>query len=144
LVPAIRGLNRRIREPDGLPLLRRLPIFSPLSPTALDALAWQLERVPVAAGVRVVAEGDVSDRFYVIDSGRVAVTHGDQLVRHEGPGDYFGEIGLLRDVPRTATVTAEEDSVLYSLGRAEFLDAVNGSAESASALEEIVAYRSRY
>jgi CRP-like cAMP-binding protein len=92
----------------------------------------------------VVSEGEVADRFYVIESGQVAVTHGDTFIRHEGPGEYFGEIGLLRDVPRTATVTADADSVLFSLGRSDFLDAVGGSLESASALEEVVAYRLRY
>jgi MFS family permease len=144
LIPLIRGLDRRTREPDGLALLRRLPIFRPLGPTALDSLARQLNRVPVAAGTVVVTEGDIADRFYVIESGRVAVTHGAQFVRHEGPGDYFGEIGLLRDVPRTATVTADQDAVLYSLGRTEFLDAIGGSLESASALEDVVSYRLRY
>jgi MFS family permease len=144
LIPAIRGLDRRTREPDGLRLLRTLPIFAPLGPTALDSLAHQLERMRVPAGSVVVSQGEVADRFYVIESGQVAVTHGDTFIRHEGPGEYFGEIGLLRDVPRTATVTADADSVLFSLGRSDFLDAVGGSLESASALEEVVAYRLRY
>jgi MFS family permease len=144
LIPAVRGLDRRTREPDGLHLLRTLPIFAPLGPTALDSLARQLERMAVPSGFVIVNEGDVADRFFVIESGRVAVAHGDKFVRHEGAGEYFGEIGLLRDVPRTATVTADAESVLFSLGRSEFLDAIGGSLESATALEEVVSYRLRY
>jgi hypothetical protein len=144
LAPAVRGLDKRTRVPEGLPLLRSLPIFATVGTGALDTLARQLVRVSVPAGDVVVAEGEAADRFYIVDSGRVAVTHGDQFVRHEGPGEYFGEIGLLRDVPRTATVTADQDTVLYSLGRTEFLDAVSGSPESATALEEVVSVRLRY
>jgi MFS family permease len=141
LFPAAGRLDRRLREPDGLALLRSLPIFSPLAPAALEALARHVERVVVVAGDVIIEEGALSDRFYVIESGRVAVTHGAELLRHEGPGEYFGEIGLLRDVPRTATVTAVEDGVLLSLGRAAFLDAVAGNVESSVALEDVVTYR---
>jgi CRP-like cAMP-binding protein len=63
------------------------------------------------------------------------------VIRHEGPGEYFGEIALLRDVPRTATVTATEDTVLLSLERGAFLDAVTGNAESTRAVDDVVSYR---
>ena len=100
-------MDRRLEAPAGLPLLRAIPMFGPLNPVTLDALARALVRVEVAAGDVVVREGDESDRFYVIESGTVQVTAADgHVLREEGPGDYFGEIGLLRDVPRTATITA--------------------------------------
>jgi MFS family permease len=144
LLPAARGLDRRLRAPDELPLLQSLPIFAPLGPGRLDALARQLVRVQVPAGSVVVTEGEGGDLFYVIESGRVAVTHGAQLIRHEGPGEYFGEIALLRDVPRTATVTATEDTVLLTLARAPFLEAVSRSAESSTAVNDVIAYRMRF
>jgi MFS family permease len=144
LLPAARGLDRRLRAPDELPLLQSLPIFAPLGPARLDALARQLVRVQVPAGSVVVTEGEGGDLFYVIESGRVAVTHGAQLIRHEGPGEYFGEIALLRDVPRTATVTATEDTVLLTLARAPFLEAVSRSAESSTAVNDVIAYRMRF
>ena len=86
-------------------------------------------------------EGESSDRFLVILSGRVEVTQDGQHLRFEGPGDFFGEIGLLRDVPRTATVTALEDTELRSLAREPFLDAVRGTDEALSAADDIVARR---
>ncbi|MGN6242399.1 MAG: MFS transporter [Motilibacteraceae bacterium] len=144
LLPAARGVDRRLTVPPELDLLSSLPIFAPLGPAVLDGLARRLVREEVPAGTVILAQGDVGDRFYVIRSGRVGVTHGEVLVRHEGPGDYFGEIALLRDVPRTATVTATEPTVLLSLERAPFLEAVTGSAESARVVEEVVSLRTRY
>jgi CRP-like cAMP-binding protein len=144
LLPAARGLDLRLRRPDTLTTLESLSIFSPLAPSALDALARRATRLAVPAGEVVVAEGDVGDRFFVVESGRVAVSHGSDVVRQQGPGEYFGEIALLRDVPRTATVTAAEDTVLVSVDRSDFLGAVTGSAESAGALDEVISYRMRF
>ena len=89
----------------------------------------------------VVAEGGVGDRFYVIESGEVAVTKDGHELRREGAGNFFGEIALIRDVPRTATVTAVTDTVLRALDRADFLAALDGSAAMASAAEDIVSRR---
>jgi CRP-like cAMP-binding protein len=69
------------------------------------------------------------------------VTHDGQVIRHEGPGEFFGEIGLLRDVPRTATVTATEDTELLTVSREDFLDAVRGAEESLAAANDVVARR---
>jgi CRP-like cAMP-binding protein len=65
------------------------------------------------------------------------------VLREEGPGDYFGEIGLLRDVPRTATITALEPTVLLALEREEFLAAVTGQGEARLLAEDIVVRRLR-
>jgi CRP-like cAMP-binding protein len=119
-------------------------MFGPLSPVTLDALARNLVRVTAAAGDVVVHQGDESDRFYVIESGNVRVTAGDgHLLREEGAGDYFGEIGLLRDVPRTATITALDDVVLLALAREEFLEAVTGQGEARRLAEDVVGRRLR-
>jgi MFS family permease len=143
-LPRLRDMDRRLKAPAGLALLKAIPMFGPLSPVTLEALAGGLVRVPVPAGELVVHEGDESDRFYVIESGNVRVTAPDgHLLRDEGPGDYFGEIGLLRDVPRTATITALDDVVLLALSREEFLEAVTGQGEARRLAEDVVMRRLR-
>jgi len=127
-----------------LPLLRALPIFAPMTPTQLDGLARQLVRTEVAAGTVIVAKGKKAEEFFVIESGRVRVTRGRKVIRDEGPGEYFGEIALLRDMPRTATVTAAEDTVLLGLSRRHFLEAVSGNTESAKAVADVVDSRMRF
>ena len=81
--------------------------------------------------------GDVGDRFYIVDSGTVRIEFEDGE-KEGGPGDYFGEIALLRDVPRTATVTATTATRLFALERADFLAAVTGHALAEAAAHEIV------
>jgi MFS family permease len=143
-LPRMRQMDRRLEAPAGLPLLQAIPMFAPLKVVTLDALARALDRVDVVAGDVVVHEGDESDRFYIIESGLVRVTAADgHLLREEGPGDYFGEIGLLRDVPRTATITAAADTVLLALDRDEFLDAVTGQGEARRLAEDVVTRRLR-
>jgi CRP-like cAMP-binding protein len=89
----------------------------------------------------VVREGEVSDRFYVIAAGSVVVTSAGRQLRTEHAGDFFGEIGLLRDVPRTATVTAVDDVDLLVLGRADFLAAVAAAPEARLVTEEVISRR---
>ena len=140
-LPRMRRLDGRLTAPYGLDLLTSIPMFLPLAPSVVDGLAHKLVRTPVAAGDVVLREGEDSDRFFVIESGLVEVTHGDTVLRREGPGEFFGEIGLLRDVPRTATVTAVEDTVLLVLGRDEFLAAVTGQSDAFRAADDVVSYR---
>ena len=143
-LPHLRRMDHRLEAPAGLPLLQAIPMFGPLSPITVDALARALVRVEVPAGDVVVSEGDESDRFYVIESGTVRVTATDgHLLREEGPGEYFGEIGLLRDVPRTATIAAADDVVLLALPREEFLEAVTGQGEARRLAEDVVVRRLR-
>jgi MFS family permease len=102
------------------------PIFAGLPPARLEAAARQLEPAPMRAGEVIVREGDPADRFYLISDGSARVTKGkrDKHLRDLGPGDVFGEIGLLRHSPRTATVTAASDGELMTLGADDFLELV--------------------
>ncbi len=141
LLPRMRRLDTRMKAPPGLDLLAAVSIFAPLSRATVEDMARALVSVPVAAGMPALSEGEDSDRFYVIESGLVEVTQDGVVLRREGPGEFFGEIGLLRDVPRTATVTAVEDTVLLALGRDDFLAAVTGQREAYLAADDIVTRR---
>jgi MFS family permease len=122
-----------------LSLIRQVPIFAPLPPLAVEQLATNLSRLHVRAGDDVFREGDAGDRFYVIADGLAEIAADGRPVL--GPGSYFGEIALLRDVPRTATVTACTDLELYALERDEFIAAVSGHALSAEAANAVIASR---
>jgi MFS family permease len=127
-------------EPE-LALLRGIPIFAPLPLVTLEQLDSRLSRVHVPAGEVVFRRGDRGDRFYVIGEGEVAVELDGGPPRTLGRGAYFGEIALLRDVPRTATVTARTELELYALERDVFIAAVTGHAPSAEAADAVIATR---
>jgi MFS family permease len=122
-------------------LLRATVIFAPLDGVTLDRLAAQLEPVRLAAGETLFAQGARGDRFYLIASGEVEVLVDGRAVALERPGEGLGEIALLRDVPRTATVRAKSDSELYALGREPFLAAVNAHPASDAAARGLAASR---
>jgi len=134
--PALRAIDRETPVPAHLERLRAVPFLALLPPPQLELLAGRLAVVHVAAGEDVIREGDVGDRFYVIDSGEVEIAGG-----RFGPGDYFGEIALLRDVPRTATVHAVTDLELLALDRDDFIAAVTGHAPSAAAADVVIGAR---
>ena len=122
-------------DPRRLALLEAIPIFSPLSPPVLEQLAARLTPVHASAGDELIRVGDHGDRFYVVDKGEVEILVDGAPPRREGEGTYFGEIALLRDVPRTATVRAATDTDLFALDRDDFLPAVTGHAGSSEAAE---------
>ena len=140
-LPRLRGLDRSVSEPAGVELLGSTPLFAPLARPLLEHLAGRMVRVEVPAGDTVVREGDVGDRFYVIESGSLAATFEGRPLSTMGPGECFGEIALLRDVPRTATVTAVEDSVLQAVERDDFLAAMSGDRDLQSRTESLAARR---
>ena len=144
-LPAMIRLDARLKAPRGLELLRGLDLFAPLDPGTTEHLAGSLTEVRFAAGDVLVREGEESDRFFVLESGLVRVTQtdalGERVLRTEGAGEYFGEIGLLRDVPRTAMITALEDTVVLTLARDDFLRAVSGHRESGLAAEATIRRR---
>jgi MFS family permease len=138
-MPVVRSLERAVPAPEaGLEVLRRSPLFSLLPLPVLEDLARALIRLPVASADVVVREGEPGDRFYLIAEGTLAVTVAGDRVRTVGAGEGFGEIALLRDGIRTATVTALGPGLLYSLDRTPFLEAVTGSPQAHRAAEEIV------
>lgn len=120
-------------------LLRSLPMFAALPPPELERLARALVSLDVAAGGVIIAEGETGDRFYVVADGRVEASERGRALRLLARGEGFGEIALLRDVPRTATCTAVEPTQLYALDRDDFLAAVSGhgrAGEEANRLAE--------
>lgn len=108
-------------------LLRDLTLFAPLPANDLERLALASDRCPAAKGDRLIEQGAVGDRFYAVESGRYEVVKDGRPVALLGPGDFFGEIALLRDVPRTAAVTCVEAGDLVVLGREPFLTAMSRS-----------------
>ena len=144
-VAAIGGLRRVDREavvPERqLALLRGIAMFSPLPRSDMDRVATQLRRFVIPRANDVVVEGDVGDTFYVIDAGSFEVRVGGEPVRTLGEGDHFGEIALLRDVPRTATVHAVTDGAVWTLDREAFLATITGLPQAASAAAEVTASR---
>jgi MFS family permease len=128
-------------HPRELELLRTIPIFAPLPAPTLERLASRLLPVRAAAGERIIREGEHGDRFYVVVDGEIEISLDSGPPRVEGPGSYFGEIALLRDVPRTATVSARTDVELYALEREDFLGAVTGHSASAEAADVVVGSR---
>jgi MFS family permease len=118
--------------------LRALPIFAPLGAPALEGVARCLQQVEVAPGTSVIREGERGDRFYVVADGAVAVSVRGETVATLGRGDCFGEIALLRDVPRTATVVAATATRLDTLDGPSFVAAVTGHAPSLGAADALV------
>jgi MFS family permease len=140
--PRLARIDREVAVPEReLALLTRLPLFAPLPPATIEHLARSLQPLRVKAGEQIVREGEPGDRFYVVASGEVEVAAEGKALRSLGPGEYFGEIALLRPVPRTATVIAREDSELLTLDRDEFVGAVTGHPESREAADAVIGAR---
>ena len=129
----------RIPE-EQLAALRRVPFLAVLPLQRLEALAGGAVRVELEAGATLFERGDPGDRFYVLDEGvlEIALPEG---VKDEHAPAYVGEIALLRDVPRTATVRARGPARLWALERSAFLEAVTGHARSNASADAVVVAR---
>jgi len=126
---------------DRLELLRSVPMFEPLPMTMLELIAGGLVEERHAAGVDVIRQGDPGDCWYLVVEGQVAVARDDRLVAELGRGDGFGEIALLSERPRTATVRATQPLYVYRLPRSVFLEAITGNPNAVIAGEELAASR---
>ncbi|MGC5076556.1 MFS transporter [Agrococcus sp. DT81.2] len=130
----LRGLDRTVGDLDGaIQLLQRVPMLAPLPLPAIEQLARALETVEVPAGSAVITEGDIGDRFYVIQSGEADVLGDGRVVASLSVGEGFGEIALLRRTLRTATVRAKTALLLGALDAERFLLAVLGYTPSTEA-----------
>ncbi len=136
----LRAMDRHALVPwRALDLLRAVEIFAPLPPPQLEWVARQARWITFEPGDVVITEGDAGDAYYVLESGALRVTKGDDLLRVLSErGDGIGEIALLRDVPRTATVTSETVSVMLMVGRAPFLEAVTGHPQAFETARRVV------
>lgn len=122
-------------------LIRGIPMFAPLPLTALEQLAGGMVPMRFAPGDSIIRQGEAGDAYFLIASGVVEVLRDERRIALLRDGDGFGEIALLRDVPRTATVTALEAVEGYSLPRPVFLEAITGNAASVDEADRLVEER---
>ena len=116
-------------------LVRRLPLFAPLPIAVQENIALRLSERSFGAGDPIVTQGEVGHSFFVIADGEVDVQVDGAPRRRQHAGDFFGEIALLRDVPRTASVSAVGPVTVLVIDRVEFLAGVGGHPRSADAAE---------
>jgi MFS family permease len=125
-------IDRTVAPAAELDLIERVPMFAPLSVAAKERVAANLVPISVSTGEVVIRAGDPGDRFYIVGDGEFEIDAGSHQARAH-KADYFGEIALLHDVPRTATVRAAMDSQLFALQRDDFLAAVTGHSAAHAA-----------
>jgi MFS family permease len=119
------------RQPDAA-VLARIPAFAPVPVAVREWAVRRMRREQFPTGAVIVRQGDVGDTFYTIASGKAQVevmANGHRRTGELGPGDFFGEIALLQNVPRTATVRALEPLTTYVLSRDDFQELQNRAAE---------------
>jgi predicted MFS family arabinose efflux permease len=141
---ALRRLDARMQVRDAdIELLQDVPMLRALPEATIEQLAAALEHAEIARGRAVFEQGEPGERFYVVEAGRAEVLRDGLTVETLGRGDGFGEIALLRDCVRTATVRASAEAPLCVsiLLRRPFLTAVTGYPASATAGERVVSAR---
>ena len=139
--PRLVSIDRAVAIPAAeLDGLEKVPMFRGLSVVAKERLAASLIALSFPAVAEIVKEGEIGDRFYIVVDGQIGATEGGRAAGR-GSLEYFGEIALLRDVPRTATVTARTPVRLYALERDDFLAAVTGYSGGSEVGEAVIAER---
>jgi MFS family permease len=128
-------------EVERLRLIRGTPFFAPLPGAMIEGLAARLTPLSFEPGAQIIREGEPGDQLFLIAEGRTEVKSKGVHVATVGVGSFIGEIALLRDVPRTATVTAETAVRIFALERDDFLSTVTSHVPSKEAADSIVASR---
>ena len=128
-------------QADIIERLREVTMLRPMPVSTIEHLARNVREESVEPGETVIEQGQVGESFYVIVAGEVEVRENGSLLRVLSDGDSFGEIALLREVPRTMTVRARTPLALYALDRRHFVPTVSGYSESAAAAETVVETR---
>jgi CRP-like cAMP-binding protein len=121
--------------------LKDVPFFSSMSEQDLAAVAEQADEISVATGRVLAQEGDLGDEFFVIESGTAEVTRGGTPVAKLGAGDFFGEIALIREDRRTATVTATSPMVLIVMTGSSFRSLDSSTSEVRETVSKALAER---
>jgi hypothetical protein len=144
-IAAVLAWSRLTRLDEGGPaaarrveLLRAQPLFAPLSLATIEHLAGSLEPVSFEAGAWLMREGEHGDRYVLIDHGEADVARFGETIGRLGPGDGAGEIALVHDVPRTASIRAVTPIGGFALARDDFVEAVSGHAVSQATAHSLV------
>lgn len=140
-------LGRKLQNIDSsatvpqvqIQLLRSLAIFASLPPPSLERMARELVPVAATSGMAVITEGEPGDSYYAVAQGELAISRNGQFQQTISRGEGFGEIALIRDIPRQASVTAVTDVLLYALHKEMFVQTVTGHASAARATGTIIA-----
>ncbi|HEX3455430.1 MAG TPA: cyclic nucleotide-binding domain-containing protein [Gaiellaceae bacterium] len=130
--------HSREPRPEWLQLIRANPLFGWLPPIAAARLASRLEPFDLGAGATLLREGDPGDRAYLLEEGELLAEQGGREIGRVRPGAVVGEIALLHDAPRMATVRAVVDSRLLTIERDEFIAAVTGNAGARDEADRLV------
>lgn len=143
-LPRLRVVDAALPTPDPgvVEVLRSDAILGHLPEALLARLAGNAREVKAIDGDIVVREGERGDRYYVVAEGQVTVATPDGAGIVLGPGQGFGEVALVRDAPRNATVTAIGATTLLAIGRGLFLESITGSSAASSAAESLTDDRS--
>jgi CRP-like cAMP-binding protein len=124
VAPQLRDHGFTMQRLEERSELARMPLFRQASPSELDPILDRLRAEEFAPGAVIIRQGDVGDRFYLVRRGRVVVTvadaAGERVLGEMGPGEYFGEMALLSDAPRSASVRAVEPTAVWSMGKDDF------------------------
>lgn len=143
LIAVLRRQLRTIDDAATVPqvevqLLRSIPIFGGLPAPSIEALARGVVPVSATKGSVVITEGETGDCYFAVAEGELAVTRRGQRVQTLARGGGFGELALIRDVPRQATVTATTDVLMYRIEKASFIETLTRHPVAASAAREII------